>query len=663
MIQDRRKHTRHPALLRCVLLLGRERRDVVCTDIGPGGAFLSGKPDSILVGTTASLEIRAPAQGSAQIVMTLEVIRLMAGSGQFPPGFAVRWKTAACDHGADPLLRFLAQVLHLTGLPLQSQLAIDRDAEFDVAGFLAGTNTRALSAARRSDTQLSRATSRSGVTGQLQVLPPNQRAPQPTGAAPQPSAEPLRASVRLSQPGDDSAPPPLPLNTARHMAVPPVEATERVHVPPRHFQSSRVPPPFPSAATQAVQQPRGHLSAATRPHQATRDQPETRSETTARHLLQAAAAAVLATDARPPVARSPTSPLAPAADVEPLRLPTSQRSSEFAVPSTRQSSTLHAAARPLPTSQPSGANAPSQIAASTVRDSASQRQDGFSAPRSSTSGSHLMVGLPPVERVTKPAATERTPGLGWTPPVFSAKGNLDPFGFGDDGSAAAGHAAQSQQDALPERQGVAPSDSAADSAVAARTPTHQPELTDGLSQSWPVYALAPGERRPVTLPDAPLLKALETRNFDMGAESTSVAAPGAPVTEHVGNAPAEVPERALAPVARQVKQETRGRIMLRVDHPVEYSHGDKLHVGRAVSIGAQAIAVVSTQETPQLDEWVVIHVPLTGVDGDFTIYLCGRLLQVATETEQGPRFVLHIERVEEGRNLGAFQRFLERLGA
>ncbi len=237
-----------------------------------------------------------------------------------------------------------------------------------------------------------------------------------------------------------------------------------------------------------------------------------------------------------------------------------------------------------------------------------------SAVRPAT-GSHVALVLPPVDR-TRPPVSERTPGLGWKPPAFSpskSSSKIDPFGFGD----------------LSSPPPAAP-------------PTATwPNPAEGTQQSWPVYALAPGERR--------------TAMDEIGTARGAAAGPN-PMTAPELNAVAGGGARPSQP-----RRQDRS-LLVRVDHPVAYERREQVFRGRAVSIGPQAIAVVTHEEQPQLDEWVVVHLPLGTREQPFTIYLCGKLLQVTTETELGPRFVMHIERVEEGRYPGSFQRFLEKLG-
>lgn len=96
-----------------------------------------------------------------------------------------------------------------------------------------------------------------------------------------------------------------------------------------------------------------------------------------------------------------------------------------------------------------------------------------------------------------------------------------------------------------------------------------------------------------------------------------------------------------------------------VNVPVTFVHKNNVMVaGRVTGIGAQAAVVVTDETPPSLDEPVVINLPLL-VKGSYrTVYLSGKLLQIGTPTDEGMRFVLHVEKCEEGNHKGAFAAFL-----
>lgn len=103
------------------------------------------------------------------------------------------------------------------------------------------------------------------------------------------------------------------------------------------------------------------------------------------------------------------------------------------------------------------------------------------------------------------------------------------------------------------------------------------------------------------------------------------------------------------------------RVMRPVETPVTFLRRNQFVPGRVVGLALLAVAVVTDEPPPELDEPLTINLPVA-IDGVYrTIYLSGKLLQVATDTEQGRRFVMHIERVEEGKHRGAFKQLLAAL--
>lgn len=182
---------------------------------------------------------------------------------------------------------------------------------------------------------------------------------------------------------------------------------------------------------------------------------------------------------------------------------------------------------------------------------------------------------------------------------------------------------------------------------------------DAFSQSWPVYALSPGERRdPTTV--GKQVPALSTRNFDMGAEKTEVDVAVLPQLSQIGEAPLAVPHQAVVRRSARTTSAAANHVMRRTRTAVRYSCGAGSFDGTAVSIGRLAVAVVTRDPTPLFDEQVTVHLPLDTPLGPVTAHLHGRLLQIA-ETEQGPRFVLHIERADDSASPDAFARMLEGL--
>ena len=97
------------------------------------------------------------------------------------------------------------------------------------------------------------------------------------------------------------------------------------------------------------------------------------------------------------------------------------------------------------------------------------------------------------------------------------------------------------------------------------------------------------------------------------------------------------------------------------DIPVTFLRQNQLVPGHLTGIAEQLACIVTQAPPPDLDEVLVIHLPVRFADAWRTVQLTGKLLQVPTDTPAGKRFVMHIERVDDGRHKGAFQAFLQAL--
>ncbi len=210
--------------------------------------------------------------------------------------------------------------------------------------------------------------------------------------------------------------------------------------------------------------------------------------------------------------------------------------------------------------------------------------------------------------------------------------------------------------------------------------------SDDVSQSWPVYALAPGERRAVSDPQvaAPYTNApsppphAPTARHASGAiaEESVIARPprlSGAIPNHPVVAPGPQPgsqpfdaiqQEQTDPTAPPPARKPEGAGMLvAADVPVTFVRQNQFVPGHLTGIAEQLACVVTSGGAPGLDEQLVIYLPVR-VDGVWrTVQLAGKLLQVATEVAAGKRFVMHIERTDEGRYKGAFHTFLQALRA
>ena len=216
------------------------------------------------------------------------------------------------------------------------------------------------------------------------------------------------------------------------------------------------------------------------------------------------------------------------------------------------------------------------------------------------------------------------------------------------------------------------------------------QSSDNVSQSWPVYALAPGERRAVSEPaaapyehggpgnqqhrpvvaptahHAPGVASQESIGRDLRASGAVSRHPMVAASPHPTSQPFDASLDRTDPVAPAPSQTPRrkpegARMLMGADVPVTFLRQNQFVPGHLTGI-AEALACVVTQgDPPGLDEMLVIHLPVRVDSAWRTLLLSGKLLQVATDTPAGKRFVMHIERVDEGRHKGAFLAFLQAL--
>lgn len=556
--EDRRKHPRFPVLIRCTLVTARDRRDAVCTQVGPAGAFLTGRLEQLQPGEIVHVEMRSGGLGTPIISLLALIVRIAnAGFGN-PPGLALRWRAAACDLGPEPLLQFLAHVLRLPRVP-QVDLTSDRHAEFDIEASLAGQDVRVLSTHRGASPRSAADTAR------LNALRHTGQSPRP--AAPESPGRPAAARTEYGLLDDPMLRPHAAVggNASPSAAV---DAGARPE-PPRPDNFVAVPRRPPSGA-------------------------------------------------HAPLAASPAAPQAQPALVPPPLSYAQLGLSEG--PITQSGQPVSTALRPSRTAIPAAR---------------AEQPNGPVLSAGSRSSSAIAVVLPPVDRSRQPRS-EGTPALGWKPPAFAARGEATNPG---------------ERSAQPLVLGVGE-----------RSATF--EVAEGSSQragpataSFPVYALAPAERRHETEPNRDPAGP-DQGGFEGQAEPTveshDTAVP-------VGSQPQAASNAKASPHRRISSSHFNPTVMLRANHAVRYSVGAQLRSGRAVAIGSQAVAVVTHEGAPELDQPVIVFLPIELPEGPMVIDLSGKLLQLITDTEAGPRFVLHIERVEEGHHKGAFHRFLRSL--
>lgn len=126
--------------------------------------------------------------------------------------------------------------------------------------------------------------------------------------------------------------------------------------------------------------------------------------------------------------------------------------------------------------------------------------------------------------------------------------------------------------------------------------------------------------------------------FARGGQNSTI---GGPILTGVSSSPA-LPENATVEVQLPVTYELDGRFV----------------PGTVVTAAPLALQIHTLDVVPQLDQRLMVNFPVQ-VEGSWvTIFLNGKLLRVPDRRDSGQVFVLHIERVSEGQNKGAYNNFL-----
>ncbi len=201
------------------------------------------------------------------------------------------------------------------------------------------------------------------------------------------------------------------------------------------------------------------------------------------------------------------------------------------------------------------------------------------------------------------------------------------------------------------------------------------------SPAWPIQALLPAERSSGSTPahTKPALPPVVRRGaVEVAAES--IAAPPASRTSFARRRhPSPQPQTASAaaqpvppvrrplvrpvapPPAAPAPEQDSGRLLAPANVPITYVRDNRFCTGQLTAIGEHVACVVTPGAPPEPGEVLVIQLQVR-VDADWrSMQLTGRTHRVATDTPEGKRFVMHIERIEEGSQIGAFQAFLSGL--
>ncbi|MSQ82182.1 MAG: hypothetical protein EXR77_04585 [Myxococcales bacterium] len=649
MTQDRRRYPRYPVLIHCALVFGHERREMFCTQVGPAAGFVGGRVDGLPVGMVVSVDMRPGGLGAAAILLQGEIVRIALGAGGLPTGCAIRWKTVSCELGVGPLLHFVAKVLRVAYVG-QPDVAAGRQAEFDLEAFVSGRPARVRSSARSSDV-FAAETKHLYLAQSARQGPRLPQAGSPAGLNLGLSNQ-LPASNQRNVGGTISRGAQAMARDEPTGQLEPImlrEAMERYPLSGRRSPSNR--------RTAAVVLPLQHVGGPV-------------MEGVDRSAASAAAeadAATLPRDMLPPLPDLAPDPVA-SADQEPE--PTAAPMAALSTPPAQPAAPM--AALSTPPAQPA------TTATAAYGAVAGRMAQPAGAPPFAALGPDLIAParaqLSRVPSVAEPVLPPITVGAGEPPTPSETSSAFDWRGspvpqIPPEAPNPHGHA---EPESIAVSKPVVPpavlntnislsgsqygNEASGVSGPPMQPPAHMPD--DNLSKSWPVYALAPGERRTDPAEDDAEVPDLLGAGIEMTGEPTETV-PKAPVTDNLGARPVERPEMAV--MRKKPSRRNDVHQMVAATIPVTYEYRSRQGRGLVIAISTQAVAVVTTDDAPQLDEQVVLHLPLADRTGPIIIHLCGKLLQVMTETEQGPRFVLHIERVEEGQAKGAFLRALNDL--
>lgn len=618
-MQDRRRHARHPVLLRCALLWGAERKDVICTQVGPAGAFFNQRLD-LALGTVVQVDVRSGGLDTPLVRMTAEVVRIVSLGSGWPAGFAVRWTHAQCELGQEALLNVLHGVFRMAAFDTHHIQLHGRVASLDMQLLLGDV----VPARARRHSVLTEARVASGTSGghaPVDVAPrhpsgavrhmTSREAPAvrtvPTsggwmgGALLPRSPSGMVQATPVQRPGGDQQPPPLPPASSR----------------------AATPPPLPAAA------PQPGLGFAV-PHDA-----------------RPAGLGFAIPAAAPPFAAPPE-------------------------PATPMTSGLSAAAPA----------APSPLAA----------QPHLTTQRTPSA----QIALPP------PARTQAVPGIaggaarpartsssGWKPPSIGMGPTTDPFGF-DLTVLAPAEAEPAFEPPAAQRPAYAPpaptSAQQTPMAVELQPPLPTPLPAPLPPRIRPISEVIAAER-PLSRPHIDAIAPEAPRSHRHASSGVHLPGPGAgarhrPISEiiagqgpltplpHAGPRPishTELPitgERTATDVrAPDAERAIDPRVMQNVDLPMTWLRHHQLAAGTLVGLSTVRAAVVSSLPGPDPHEPVVLNVPVP-VDGVWQpITLIGRLQPGASADGDTVRFVVAVERVDEGKHPGALQQFLLARGA
>ena len=629
MFQDRRSYPRHKAMLSLKVLFGDAELNCVAIDVSPTGAFFVAR-NSPPIDTTVDIIVRPTGVKIPPVRLNAQIVRVNAVGGGSQPGFAVRFLTAHGDSGRGPIFHVLRHVLQLTEISPE-HLPDDSVIVFRFPEI--GEQMNLQSARRRRS--VTNADSGPRLTGRPltpieDAMPRDRRGkPMKSPASPPPSrrddprhrpSDPrLRRSSELSRPraGDTSHGESTELPTAPQIAREPTELPA---------------PPMPTSAAHraaGAQTTGRRVSAAqynafshARPTRPDGDSgiflPPGSAQPGSAQPGSAQPGSAHSVSAQPtghPAARPPAIQPTPAFSANPTFAPKPALSSN----SDKAPSAPSATTRLPPTI--AAAKRPAAEASFDLEQPEVSRSFGGKRPETSRI-------VAPFTNQSSPTTRRRSTASSWsvyepdTQQRSSARRTSeaviqdDPFATG-----ARKMAARFREKAEQER----------DQRRSDRE--HERELLRAKLDL----------RRRETGPSGATFGV----DGDGGERSMIFARNGA--TSSIGgpmltgmSASPGLPENTTVAVQTPVTYELDGRFV----------------PGMLVSAAPLALEIHSTDQVPQLDQALIVNLPVRHEDRWRTIFLVGKLLRLPERRDGGQSFVLHIERVQEGEIAGAYNRFL-----
>lgn len=129
MHHERRQSQRYMALVKTTGRVGEETFPLVCSNVGPGGAYFSSRI-ALTPAARLKVSLRAPGHNAPFVDLEAEIVWSTPPGDSRPAGVAVRWLRADSGMGAEPLRALLRGLLRMSELG-DLERATSRTVSFD----------------------------------------------------------------------------------------------------------------------------------------------------------------------------------------------------------------------------------------------------------------------------------------------------------------------------------------------------------------------------------------------------------------------------------------------------------------------------------------------------------------------------------------------------